>query len=225
MDAVVHIAAWHGIHENRGWKTRQEFWDLNVNGTYNLLQAMMDRGITRLVHISSSSVTKLSGTYGFTKRLAEQAVTHFQSQHDLKAIILRPRAFIPPWNRQVYSDFYQWAQRFWPGAVHIHDVARGVMQSLDHTSTVSGGNSLCLNIDRAPDFSAEVLEHWDEHGPGTSFSKAYPQFVSAAIKAGINTAIRPNSIDISEARANIGYDPQYGIKAFFEELQEYEVEG
>jgi nucleoside-diphosphate-sugar epimerase len=221
IDVVIHIAAWHGIHEARGWKTRQEFWDLNVNGTHNLLQAMIDQGVTRLVHISSSSVTKLSGTYGFTKRLAEQAVTHFQGQHNLRAVILRPRAFIPAWNRQVYSDIYQWAQRFWPGAVHIHDVAQAVIQSLDYTSIISSSDTVCLNIDRVPGFSAAVLEHWDENGPGSSFSTAYPQFVNAAQKAGIDTAIRPYSLDISEARARMGYDPKYGISEFFEELQEH----
>src|SRR4051812_42171717 len=31
---VVHVAAWHGIHEARGTKTVYDFHDLNVTGTF-----------------------------------------------------------------------------------------------------------------------------------------------------------------------------------------------
>ena len=32
-DCIVHIAAWHGIHEDRGDKNAYDFFDLNVRGT------------------------------------------------------------------------------------------------------------------------------------------------------------------------------------------------
>ena len=31
-DGIVHIAAWHGIHEDRGEKDAYDFFDLNVRG-------------------------------------------------------------------------------------------------------------------------------------------------------------------------------------------------
>ncbi len=33
-DCIVHIAAWHGIHEIRGEKNSYDFFDLNVRGTF-----------------------------------------------------------------------------------------------------------------------------------------------------------------------------------------------
>ena len=32
-NCIVHIAAWHGIHESRGEKNSYDFFDLNVRGT------------------------------------------------------------------------------------------------------------------------------------------------------------------------------------------------
>src|SRR5215472_13532950 len=35
-DGIVHIAAWHGIHEDRGEKDAYDFFDLNVRGTFEV---------------------------------------------------------------------------------------------------------------------------------------------------------------------------------------------
>jgi hypothetical protein len=36
LDCIVHIAAWHGIHEDRGEKDAYDFFDLNVRGTFEV---------------------------------------------------------------------------------------------------------------------------------------------------------------------------------------------
>ena len=38
-DGIVHIAAWHGIHEDRGEKNAYDFFDLNVRGTFEVFEA------------------------------------------------------------------------------------------------------------------------------------------------------------------------------------------
>src|SRR5437870_10753239 len=38
-DCIVHIAAWHGIHESRGEKNSYDFFDLNVRGTFEVFEA------------------------------------------------------------------------------------------------------------------------------------------------------------------------------------------
>ena len=217
-DLVLHIAAWHGIHEVRGLKTPQDFWDLNVNGTYNLLQACLNKQVTKLIHISSSSITKLSGYYGFTKRLSEDAVKHFHEQHQLQTVTLRPRAFIPHWNRDVYGNFLEWAKRFWPGAVHIDDVAQAVMLSIELISNDEYGHHPILNVDREPDYSSEELSNWDTDGPGTSFQKYYGEYIEVASKFEIDTSTKPVSNDIQETKAVLGYQPQYGLPALLKEL-------
>ena len=38
-DCIVHIAAWHGIHEDRGEKNAYDFFDLNVRGTFEVFRS------------------------------------------------------------------------------------------------------------------------------------------------------------------------------------------
>src|SRR6516162_5748800 len=71
-DCVVHIAAWHGIHEVTGAKNVYDFWDLNVTGTFYVFEAAVRAGARRVVFISSTSVANWTSVYGHTKVLAEE---------------------------------------------------------------------------------------------------------------------------------------------------------
>src|ERR1700744_2038341 len=55
-DCIVHIAAWHGIHEARGEKNAYDFFDLNVRGTFEVFEAAAAVGISRIVYISTTTV-------------------------------------------------------------------------------------------------------------------------------------------------------------------------
>ena len=55
-DCIVHIAAWHGIHEDRGEKNSYDFFDLNVRGTFEVFEAAASLGIDKVVFISTTSV-------------------------------------------------------------------------------------------------------------------------------------------------------------------------
>jgi nucleoside-diphosphate-sugar epimerase len=98
-ECVVHIAAWHGIHEATGAKDVYDFWDLNVTGTFHVFEAAVRAGIRRLVFISSTSASNWASVYGHTKVLGEEMARAYARRHGVSVITLRPRAFIPPWNR------------------------------------------------------------------------------------------------------------------------------
>ena len=55
-DCIVHIAAWHGIHEDRGEKDAYDFFDLNVRGTFEVFEAAASAGIGKVIFISTTSV-------------------------------------------------------------------------------------------------------------------------------------------------------------------------
>ena len=57
-DCIVHIAAWHGIHEVRGEKNSYDFFDLNVRGTFEVFEAAASLGIDNIVFISTTSVSR-----------------------------------------------------------------------------------------------------------------------------------------------------------------------
>ncbi|MEK6221792.1 MAG: NAD(P)-dependent oxidoreductase, partial [Chloroflexota bacterium] len=105
-DLVVHIAAWHGIHERK--KSVFDFWDLNVTGTLNVFEICAQVGVNKVIFISSTSVED-QGIYGRTKVLGEAIAEDYAARHGINIINLRPRAFIPHWNRAVYETFIEWA--------------------------------------------------------------------------------------------------------------------
>jgi nucleoside-diphosphate-sugar epimerase len=77
-DCIVHIAAWHGIHEDRDEKNAYDFFDLNVRGTFEVFKAAASAGIGKIVFISTTSVYKPNTRYGSNKILAE-LITHDKS--------------------------------------------------------------------------------------------------------------------------------------------------
>jgi nucleoside-diphosphate-sugar epimerase len=101
MDAVFHTAAKVDM-----WGTRQEFFDINVSGTINVISACRECGIKHLIFTSSASVVfdgkdlegkdealpypvKGESHYAHTKMLAEKHVLEASSD-TLKTIALRP---------------------------------------------------------------------------------------------------------------------------------------
>jgi UDP-glucose 4-epimerase len=66
-DCIVHIAAWHGIHEDRGEKDAYDFFDLNVRGTFEVFEAAAAAAIGKVVFISTTSVYRPDTRYGSSK--------------------------------------------------------------------------------------------------------------------------------------------------------------
>ncbi len=223
---VVHIAAWHGIHEYRGEHDAYDFWDLNVTGTFNVFEAAARANIKNVVFISSTSVDEQNGLYGHTKVLGEQIAATYASRHKMNVIILRPRAFIPPWNTTVYKDYIEWARWFWSGAVHVNDVSQAVCKSVERLS--SGGDldgPLTLVVDGAYEYSDEDLSNWDAEGPGSTFKRHYSQYYTLALENGLYPAEKPHKLEISQTISAIGYQPMYSLRSLLEELEQYGKDG
>ena len=165
-DCIVHIAAWHGIHEDRGEKNACDFFDLNVRGTFQVFEAAASLGIDKLVFISTTSVCRPDTLYGRSKILAELIAEDYRRHRNMNVITLRPRGFIPFWDRDVYARYSDWARWFWKGAVHIDDVAAAVILSLQLISRRQPGQQLLLTLDSAYEYTDADLDHWDAEGAG-----------------------------------------------------------
>src|SRR6266478_149246 len=92
-DCIVHIAAWHGIHEIRGERNAYDFFDLNVRGTFEVFEAAVSLGINKIVFISTTSVDKPDTLYGRSKILSECIADNYRKYRNINVITLRPRAF------------------------------------------------------------------------------------------------------------------------------------
>jgi nucleoside-diphosphate-sugar epimerase len=224
-DCIVHIAAWHGIHEDRGEKTAHDFFDLNVRGTFEVFEAAASNGINKIVYISTTSIRRPDTLYGRSKLLAEQIADDYRKYRNINVITLRPRGFIPFWNHSVYTNYIDWARWFWRGAVHIDDVAAAVMLSLDLLSRQRIDQRLTLTLDSAYEYTDEDLAQWDASGPGSTFRKHYPQFYETAVSYGLDPAAKPTKLDISDTTRWLGYQPTYGLGSLLSELAAYGAAG
>jgi nucleoside-diphosphate-sugar epimerase len=220
-DCIVHIAGWHGIHEDRGEKHAYDFFDLNVRGTFEVFQAARDAGIDKIIYISTTSVRRPDTLYGRSKVLAEQIAGDFASHGGMNVVTLRPRGFIPHWNHGVYTKFSDWARWFWRGAVHIDDVATAVLLSLDLLARRQLEEHLILPLDSAYEYSDADLERWDADGEGSTFRKHYPQHYDLALAYGLDPAAKPYRLDISETVRWLGYRPSYSLANLLAELAAY----
>jgi len=221
----VHIAAWHGIHEARGEKSPYDFFDLNVRGTFEVFEAAASLGIDKIVFISTTSVGRPDTLYGRSKILAECIAEDYRKYRNTNVITLRPRAFIPFWNRGVYANYSDWARWFWKGSVHIDDVAMAVTQSVDLISREHLGRQLVLTLDSAYEYTDADLAHWDADGPGSTFRKYYSEYYDLTLSYRLDPSLRPTKLDISETVRWLGYQPSYSLATLLAELAAYGESG
>jgi nucleoside-diphosphate-sugar epimerase len=221
IDCIVHIAAWHGIHEDRGERGAYDFFDLNVRGTFEVFEAAASVGIDKIIYISTTSVRRPDTLYGRSKILAERIAEDYATYRNMNVITLRPRGFIPHWNRDVYTKYSDWAQWFWRGAVHIDDVAAAVMLGVDFVSQRQIRQHLALTLDSAYEYTNAELDQWDADGAGSTFRKHYPEYYDLALSFGLDPAVKPNKLDISETVRWLGYKPSYSLACLLAELAAY----
>lgn len=225
MDCIVHIAAWHGYHEFTQQKNSEEFWDVNVTGTFNVFQAAHENHVKNIVFISSESVADKNGIYGWTKVLGEQIAQRAFEQYHSNVITLRPRGFIPYWNQSVYQSFVEWLHWFWKGYVHVNDVAQAVVQSIDLLAMKKLEGHLILPVDRAYDYTKTDLLNWDETGAGSTFRKYYEKYYDLVIKYGFDPSLKPTVQDMTLTKKCLGYHPDYNFLEALEDLKKYDENG
>jgi nucleoside-diphosphate-sugar epimerase len=116
-DLVVHTAAALPLY------SPTDIMTTDLDGTHNVLTAAHRRGITRVIHISSTAVYGIPdhhplfendalvgvGPYGEAKVQAEQICVQFRSQ-GLVVPILRPKSFVGPERLGVFALLYDWAK-------------------------------------------------------------------------------------------------------------------
>jgi nucleoside-diphosphate-sugar epimerase len=218
---IVHIAAWHGIHEDRSDKDAYDFFDLNVRGTFEVFAAAAALGINKIVYISTTSVRRPDTLYGRSKILAERIAEDYSNHGNMNVITLRPRGFIPYWNRDVYTRYSDWARWFCRGAVHIDDVAAAVMLGMDLMSRRQLEQHLKLTLDSGYEYTDADLDRWDADGAGSTFRKHYSEYYDLALSYGLDPALKPNKLDISETVRWLGYQPSYSLSCLLRELATY----
>lgn len=116
-DYVVHTAAALPLY------TPEDIYTTDVDGTRSVLEAALENGVRRVVHISSTAVYGIPdhhplleddrlvgvGPYGEAKILAEEECLKAR-ERGLCVPIIRPKSFVGPERLGVFALFYDWAR-------------------------------------------------------------------------------------------------------------------
>lgn len=224
VDAVVHGAALHGIHL-RSWSA-EEFWSINVTGTFNVYQAARTAGVQRVVLGSSMAVygagpttpgwrvvteetpTSPTDLYGLTKVLCEDIAQYHTHDRAVSTVALRFGMFVP-------ETFERYGFRLLFGGVDDRDVAQSVLLSIDH-HVEDGFEAFNIMADTELDgddldqLQADAASVVDRHWPGTTALVRDRGLDLADLVWG--RTIYP----VDRAGSRLRYQPQYNFGAFVE---------
>jgi nucleoside-diphosphate-sugar epimerase len=154
--AVLHAATLHKPHI--ATHSRQEFVDVNITGTLNLLEEAAREGVAAFVYTSTTSVfgdalvpppgepaawvtediTPVpKNIYGVTKAIAEDLCQLFARNHSLRTIVLRTSRYFPeeddnPTIREAYADANSKANEFLHRRVDVEDVVSAHLLAAQH---------------------------------------------------------------------------------------------
>ncbi len=152
VDWVIHAGAFVHI----GKKRKQDLFDVNVQGTRNLCQAMVDQGIEKMIHVSTVDTLGMqslenpadeetkqdsktpTSRYGQTKLAAEKVIDEF-IQQGLHVPIVLPCYMLGAWDPkpssgQMLLEIAQGKGRFPPKGgnnfIHVNDVCVGIKNAM-----------------------------------------------------------------------------------------------
>lgn len=156
VTTVLHAATLHKPHV--ATHSRQDFVDVNITGTLNLLEEAVAAGVTAFIYTSTTSVfgdalvpppgepaawitedvaAVPKNIYGVTKAAAEDLCQLFARNHALRSIVLRTSRFFPeeddnPATRAAYTDANVKTNEFLHRRVDIEDVVSAHLLAARH---------------------------------------------------------------------------------------------
>lgn len=218
-DLILHTPAWHGIHWNQ--RTEADFWRLNVDGTFWVLQAGRAQGVSRFVFLSSQAWHGHYDKYGFTKRVGEELCEYHRQANGVRYVAIRP-ADLTPWRDWVNG----YGARLLYGGVDREDVLESVVRSVDYLleTTTEEAEGIVVNAVRANAFTAEEISDW-ETDPETACERIFPGSGDLVRRYGINVQRRPGLADLGEGAAQVGFRPKVHFGSFLEELKKVDAAG
>lgn len=220
IDAIVHTPAWHGVHTNS--RTEREYWELNVNGTYNVLEAAAERDVSKVVFLSSQArLAGVGGKYAFSKVVGETTCEYFAINHDTSVIAVRPAAFaVRTGDRKIYGE------RLLRNAVDRRDVV-GVTRAALEDETIEWGAYSAIRDDP---YTEDEREQWPDDPIGVlggyvDEAGRLVETYDLDLPDEINYCGGfPNST-MDATREELGYEGRYTFVTFLEDLRTHDRQG
>jgi len=227
MDAVVHLAAKTSVVDSV--KDPQEVFQVNVMGTFNLLEACRKHGVERFVFASSNAavgeqeppiderkVPAPLSPYGASKLAGEAICTAYFGSYGIKAVVLRFANVYGPYSDHKTSVVPNFIRKIREGEPLVIYGNGKQTRDFVYVSDVCRAIELALNYE--PE-SATDLVFQIGSGEETTVLHLVEQFTHIAREEGLEPPavkfepsrpgeIRRNFSDICHARERLGYSPQ-----------------
>ncbi len=229
MDAIIHAAAWHGVH--LADHPARDFWELNVDGTYNVLEAALEAGVDRIVLSSTMGVYGSSShpdddepavrvhealplrpgdIYGQSKVMSERLTAFYARVHGLRAIALRYGMFVP-------EPFGHYGVRMLYGGVDVRDVASANIAALRRLA--APGDFAAYNVFSSLPFADADLEELRTNPMGV-VGRHWPDAPGLLARIGEKPWGPINTLyDSKRAAQELEWRPRFGFGTFLEGLR------
>ncbi len=88
IDIVFHVA---GVaHANEGSVSKEDYWNINVEGTRDLIHLASTSEVSQFIYFSSVKAIDALDEYGLSKRAAEDIVLKSGKENSLRVCVLQP---------------------------------------------------------------------------------------------------------------------------------------
>jgi nucleoside-diphosphate-sugar epimerase len=241
ITTVLHTATLHKPHVET--HSRQDFVDVNITGTLNLLETAAAENVAAFVYTSTTSVfgdalvppagqpsawvtedvvPLPKNIYGVTKAAAEDLCQLFAHNHSLAVIVLRTSRFFPeeddnPAVRAAYEDRNAKVNEFLHRRVDIEDVVDAHLLAAAHAQ--SAGFTKFI-ISATTPFSRDDVHDLRNHAPQV-VRRYVPDYEAEYARRGW---IMPAGIDRvyvnDKARAELGWRPRHDFAALIARLRQ-----
>lgn len=238
FNVLIHLAALTGISPSA--LNPQAYLDVNVNGTFNMLEEARKNNIKYIIYASSSSVyTPSEGPvaetsctnhplsfYGTTKKMAELIVENYCRQHGMIAIGLRFFTVYGSWTRPDMAAF-----KFLHAIQKETDVTiynpHELKRDFTHVSDIVAGISRLISI--LPEFEPGTHEVFNIGFGQPLFVKDFAE--ALAVKMGKKLKLKEGIIPVNEVISThadtnklfqyTGYKPSVSVQQGIEELVDW----
>lgn len=239
VTTVLHAATLHKPHV--ATHSRQDFVDVNITGTLNLLEEAVAAGVTAFICTSTTSVfgdalvpppgepaawitedvaPMPKNIYGVTKAAAEDLCQLFARNHALRTIVLRTSRFFPeeddnPTVRAAYADANIKTNEFLHRRVDIEDVVSAHLLAARHAPSAGFAKYI---ISATTPFARHDAAELRTDAPRL-VRRYVPEYeVEFARRGWTMTPGIDRVYDNARARTELGWQPRHDFRALIARL-------
>jgi UDP-glucose 4-epimerase len=241
VTTVLHAATLHKPHV--ATHSRQDFVDVNISGTLNLLEEAAAAGVTAFVYTSTTSVfgdalvpppgepaawitedvtAVPKNIYGVTKAAAEDLCQLFARNHSLRAIVLRTSRFFPEEDdnravREAYTDANIKTTEFLYRRVDIEDVVSAHLLAARHAPSVGFARYI---ISATTPFSRDDVADLRSNAPQV-VRRYVPDYEAEFARRGWTMIPGIDRVYVNDrARADLGWQPRHDFRTLVARLRD-----